>query len=182
MELLKQAGGGDSAGNVAHQLKAGCSHSLSQCEELLNNLSEIDYKAFTAQSSSIGEHVRHMLDRYESFFQGLPSRQLDYDARAREKPIEESLQAAKSALASVQGRLAALTAGHIQNQPLMVSETVHQQGAAVRVPSTAERELMSLVTHSIHHLAIIALLAKAMGYDLDQKVGKAPSTLVFEKA
>ncbi|MDB3909913.1 hypothetical protein N9390_10335 [Gammaproteobacteria bacterium] len=42
--------------------------------------------------------------------------------------------------------------------------------------------MMGLITHSIHHLAVIALQAKAFGYPLNDDFGKAASTLVYERA
>jgi hypothetical protein len=82
----------------------------------------------------------------------------------------------------VQRHIDALTSSEIQDQQLMVSETVHHRGFLVRVASTAERELMGLVSHSIHHLAIIPLLAEALGHSVDQNFGKAPSTFVFKNS
>jgi len=178
MENIKQPPRSES--DTLLKLKSGCCTSVSQCEELLSMLSEKDYQADTEASSSIGGHVRHIVDRFQSFFQGLPIQQIDYDERARDKTIETSLESASFALASVQRRLESLMPHQIQHQNLVVCETVHQQGFTVQVSSTAERELMSLITHSIHHLAIIALLAKALGYKVDQSFGKAPSTVIFE--
>ena len=120
------------------------------------------------------------MDRFQSFFHGLPLNHIDYDDRERDKSIEGSLAGAKVALTSVLQRLNALTSSEVQSLALTVSETVNDQGVTVRVSSTAQRELMGLVTHSIHHLAIIALIAKGLGYTVDQRFGKAPSTLVFE--
>ena len=51
---------------------------------------------------------------------------------------------------------------------------------AVEINSTLERELMGLVAHSIHHLAIIALLAKSFDHQMCSDFGKAPSAIVYE--
>jgi hypothetical protein len=51
----------------------------------------------------------------------------------------------------------------------------------VSITSTVDRELMALITHSIHHLAIIALIVKSYGYEMDDDFGKAPSTIVYER-
>jgi len=39
---------------------------------------------------------------------------------------------------------------------------------------------MGLVAHSIHHLAIIALLAKSFDHQMCSDFGKAPSAIVYE--
>ena len=180
MDKLNQSAVGDVHLDGVLKLKAGCHHSLSQCKELLDRITEEDYNACSDHSSSIGGHFRHILDRFQSFFNGLSARRIDYDARARDKAIEVSLASAKFALTLAQRQLDTLSMAQMLAEPLLVSETVHYQGFTVQVSSTAERELMSLVTHSIHHLAIIALLAKGMGYSVDAGFGKAPSTILFE--
>jgi uncharacterized damage-inducible protein DinB len=180
MENLSKSASNQTDFDTVGLLKSGCQQSLSQCKELLELLSEDDYRAGGEHSSSIGGHVRHILDRFQSFFHGLPLNDIDYDDRERDKSIEGSLAGAKVALTSVLQRLNALTSSEVQSLALTVSETVNDQGVTVRVSSTAQRELMGLVTHSIHHLAIIALIAKGLGYTVDQRFGKAPSTLVFE--
>ena len=80
---------------------------------------------------------------------------------------------------------------------ITVRESVYHQGPSVEIPSTVDRELMGLISHSIHHLAhrahtaismndthlaIIALITKSFGYRLDSDFGKAPSTILYERS
>jgi uncharacterized damage-inducible protein DinB len=180
MENLNQMAPNDSYLDEVRKLRSGCQYRLSQCLELLNSLSESDYQASNNHSSSIGGHVRHILDRFQSFFLGLPKQHIDYDKRGRDKSVENNLESAKFALASAQRQLDGLELNQVGRPQLVITETVHNQGLTAQVASTAERELMSLVTHSTHHLAIIALLARALGRSVDSSLGKAPSTVVFE--
>ncbi len=180
MKNLNQMAPNDSYLDEVRKLKSGCQFSLSQCQELLNCLSESDYQASDSHSSSIGGHVRHILDRFQSFFQGLPKQHIDYDRRGRDKSVENSLESARFALASALSQLDGLELNQVRSSQLIIAETVHQQGLTAQVSSTAERELMSLVTHSTHHLAIIALLARALGRSVAPDIGKAPSTVVYE--
>ena len=41
---------------------------------------------------------------------------------------------------------------------------------------------MGLITHTTHHLAIMGMIARDLGYHLDDDFGKAPSTIVFESS
>jgi hypothetical protein len=41
---------------------------------------------------------------------------------------------------------------------------------------------MGLISHSTHHLAIIGLLAKSLGCQMDSDFGKAASTILYERA
>jgi uncharacterized damage-inducible protein DinB len=141
-------------------LLKGCSHCLQQCEDLVSRLDANDYAQSWEGSSSIGSHIRHILDRFHSFFTGLPCRCVDYDVRNREKAIESSANSARSAIASVSRRIRELDSIKLSGQAILVRETVYHYDAPIEISSTVERELMGLVTHSTHHLAIISMWAR----------------------
>ena len=52
-------------------------------------------------SSSIGAHVRHILDRFHCFFAGVAGASIDYDVRKRDSEIEQNAEATMFALESV---------------------------------------------------------------------------------
>ncbi len=85
------------------------------------------------------------------------------------------------ALESVARRIEQLQSMPFCSELIGVKEFVLPSSPAVEINSTLERELMGLITHSIHHLAIIALLAKSFGHQMDSDFGKAPSTIVYER-
>lgn len=165
--------------DTCSQLILGCSYCIDQCQQLLELISAEDY-VFAAGDSSIGAHVRHVLDRFQCFFIGLNEDTINYDARKRDPEIENNLSAAEFSVSSVARRIQALGEADFQDKIVSVQETVHHQGSSVAISSTMERELMGLIAHSIHHLAIIALIAKAMGYSPGADFGKAPSAIVYE--
>lgn len=159
----------------------GCLHCIQQCDDLVEDLSAANY-ARSLESASIGCHVRHVLDRFQSFFAGLPDLCVDYDARKRDKKIESSAESAGFAIALVSRRIQELDLHKLSGREITVRETVYHQGDPIEIASTVERELMGLITHSIHHLAIISMLAKQYGHPLDPGFGKAPSTIVYERS
>ena len=163
------------------QLVLGCLHCADQCNHLLKLISQDVYVDASHATSSVGAHIRHILDRFQCFFAGLQDGCIDYDARKRDKLIENNLDAASFALASVTRRIRELDLENSQGATITVHESVYHLGPTVSIPSTVERELMGLITHSIHHLAIIALIVKSFGYDMDDDFGKAPSTIVYER-
>ena len=165
----------------AEQLIRGCVYCVDQCEQLLKLISQEVYVATSQGISSVGAHVRHILDRFNCFFAGLQQGCVDYDARKRDKSIENNLDAALFSLALIARRVEKLDLAGDPGESITVRESVHHQGPSVTIASTVERELMGLITHSIHHLAIIALIVKAFGYQLDSDFGKAPSTIVYER-
>ncbi|NKB32261.1 MAG: DinB family protein [Pseudomonadales bacterium] len=170
------------SGQVANQLIAGCRHCITQCEQLLGLLYQESFVSKSEATSSIGAHMRHILDRYHCFFAGLQSGVIDYDERKRDKSIETNLEAASFALTSVSRRIECLDLTEVLGRTAEVRETVHPESPLAEIPSTFDRELMGLISHSTHHLAIIALIAKSLGYEIDDDFGKAPSTIVYERS
>jgi hypothetical protein len=45
------------------------------------------------------------------------------------------------------------------------------------LPSTVSRELQALSSHTIHHLALVAIILRLQGIRLDPDFGMSPSTL-----
>ena len=165
----------------AEQLREGCHFCLDQCEQLLKVLSEEDY-ANSAEMSSIGAHVRHILERFQCFLAGLNEGRIDYDARKRDHSLETNPEAAVFALTTVSRRIEELGLNEHAGQELNIRESVHPQLAPALASSSVEREMVSLISHSIHHLAIIAMLARPLGYQFDSDFGKAPSTIIYEQS
>ena len=52
-------------------------------------------------TSSIGRHVRHVLDHYIAFQSGLESGEVDYDMRSRDSAVEKDSALAQEQIASV---------------------------------------------------------------------------------
>ncbi len=124
--------------------------------------------------------MRHILDRFQCFFAGLTVGCIDYDARKRDKSIESDLESARVAVASIAQQLQELSSA--QTAAIDVAEAVHFGSDRVVLGSSVARELMSLITHTTHHLAIIRLIARDFGHTLDEDLGKASSTLAFESS
>jgi uncharacterized damage-inducible protein DinB len=166
----------------AARLLAGCHYCLGQCQDLLERVSVEDYRAQSGSQSSVGAHLRHVLERFQSVLNGLPEARIDYDKRRRDPALEQNPDSAAFALNSIRRRLQQLQPDHAPAgaAALLVCESVHPGQQAVTVSSSIERELMSLVSHSVHHLALIATLLRPLGYKLDEQFGKAPSTLIHQ--
>ena len=182
MTISKALNQGDKQITDATQLHGGCVRSIEQCAHLLQLISAEAYVDSSRGTSSVGAHIRHILDRFHCFLAGMPAGSIDYDARKRDKSIEKNLDVATFALVSVRRRIETMAALDDLGNAITVRESVHHQGPAVTMPSTVGRELMGLVTHSTHHLAIIALIVKSYGYEMDSDFGKAASTILYESA
>lgn len=163
-------------------LLQGCIHCVNQSSQLLKVVAQDDYTIVSQGNSSIGAHVRHILDRFHCFFAGLQEGSVDYDDRKRDKSIENSVEAASFALATVARQVEKLDLAEFAEKSIRVRESVYHQGPSIAIASTVDRELMGLITHTIHHLAIIAITAKSFGYTMDSDFGKAASTIVYERS
>jgi len=50
--------------------------------------------------------------------------------------------------------------------------------APVEVETTVGRELAFVLSHTVHHNALIAVMAKTLGVPVPERFGYAPSTIV----
>ena len=129
-------------------------------------------------ASPIGAHFRHVLEHYHAFLEGLEEGRVDYDARPRDRRLEEDPDLAVAAAEQVVVRLEEL-AGRPRWRQLFIN-SASEAGAADAhdwTASTVGRELAFLLSHTIHHYALIRLLAYDHGVRLDADFGVAPSTL-----
>lgn len=150
-----------------------------QGRALLTRLDTGQYAARLAvcYHASIGAHLRHIVEHYQAFLAGLDADVIDYEHRPRNRSIEENPAEASAALANVERALAGFETAFPNRAVAVVAETVPGHPTA----STVLRELEFLLSHTIHHYALIATLARLQGLEPDPTFGVAPSTLKFQQ-
>ena len=149
---------------------------LESLAALLRRLGEADYaRPVPPCEAGIGCHVRHVLDHYDALFDGIASGRVDYDQRERD-PATETRRAV--ALERIEALLAALKslAERPGDAPLRVCLDCGE-GGRMPAASTLSRELQFLVSHTVHHDALIAAAAHTLGVEIEPGFGIAPSTL-----
>ncbi|HHN75482.1 MAG TPA: hypothetical protein ENK10_09665 [Acidobacteria bacterium] len=154
---------------------------LQQGRELLAGLSTELYSrcVLTGASGSVGGQFRHCIDYYHCLLRGAASARIDYDRRERNPALEQDPAAAREALADLERRLAEID-GDLACRVVEVKADRFGVGAAARsewVGSTLERELLFLLSHTVHHFALIGLMLRQLGAPVDPTFGVAPSTL-----
>ena len=154
-------------------------------EQGVTLLSRHDDQTFVAgdpssYGSGIGPHFRHVLDHYISFINGLDCGFIDYDARKRNTKQEGSLSLTLNALEKVGSDLAALDVDIARSIKVKVSAST--EGEDVHSSSSVGRELQFLVSHTVHHYALIAIASRMLGIFPDEAFGVAPSTLKYLKS
>jgi hypothetical protein len=153
---------------------------LRQAVEVLSRMDDDTYAHGGAASgvSPVGVHFRHVFDHYRAFLTGLATDEIDYDARLRQVPLEtDRAQAIATALgfATDLGRLPV----ELADRPVRVTlrSVARNDGAPDWSRSSLKRELQFLVSHSVHHYALIKELLRRSGFDAGDEFGVAPSTI-----
>jgi hypothetical protein len=126
--------------------------------------------------STIGGHFRHNIDHYEQFLDGVPKRKINYDDRSRRIEVETESAVARDAMQQLMDKLSALEFHGQSEAPL---EVLMDGGSDARwTLSSVSRELQFLISHTIHHYAMIVTIAHTQGFtDFSTDFGVAPSTL-----
>ena len=129
----------------------------------------------------VGVHFRHVIDYYRSFLRGVESGRIDYDDRRRDSRLETGVTAAWQAMSEVADRLDRLAMGGERPVDVQVDAAAHG-GGAVWSRSSVARELHFLLSHTVHHYALIAMTLRSAGVELEEELGVAPSTLAFQRS
>ena len=151
-------------------------------------MSQLNPEAYTRKhascyDSSIGGHVRHNLDHFFCFRDGCKAGQVDYDARERDEFLETNPDYAASKMEELILFFESLAEMDL-DQPLKVKmdSGANHEETGDWSESSIRRELQFLISHTIHHYALIATLCAGDGLELPKDFGIAPSTLRYRKS
>lgn len=127
--------------------------------------------------ATIGAHFRHVLDHYLAFFAGLEGGIVAYELRDRDPRVEHDRGFASELGAGVLRSLEALDA----DRPLRLA---CRTGALAETDdglsaTSLRRELQFLLSHTVHHYALIAAELRVRGHAVPPGFGVAPSTLGY---
>lgn len=155
---------------------------LRQALRLLDGLTDVAYsttpRGFGPHRA--GAHLRHILEFYQCFLEGLDLSHIDYDARRRDEAIENSREAAGAAIRSI---IRALETSHeLRGERIIWVRMEDAEANGIReefMESSISRELQVLSSHTVHHFALIAMTLRMHGVEVDADFGMAPSTLRF---
>jgi len=128
----------------------------------------------------VGAHLRHVLEFYQLFLEGIDSSHIDYDARRRDEGVEKSRHAAAAAIRSIIRRLE--TCPDLRGERIIWVRMEDAEANGVNecfMESSVSRELQVLSSHTVHHFALIAMTLRMHGMEMDADFGMAPSTLRY---
>ena len=154
-----------------------------QVQNLLDLMNNKNYSQplQTFNGSSVGQHIRHIVDFYLCLINGVNDVDINYDKRERNQNIEKDCLTAKNMMAIVANKVQEVD---IEKTVTVCSSYVADENVALKsVPSSIGRELMYAYDHAIHHLAMIKIGIQIHfpEIQIDKDLGVAPSTLKYRQ-
>jgi len=143
---------------------------------LLHSLTNEQYscKSTPPYHSSIGNHIRHVLDVFSCVFNGLDAGIIDLTERKRDKQAEENTTAGIVYFEDIKSKLKNLNKEDLENEVLVIDDLGLGKE---KVKYTLASILMQAQSHAIHHYASIGYLLYAQGIELyDNDFGYNPTT------
>lgn len=148
---------------------------LQKSQALLDNLSneQLCDASVSPYYSSIGCHIRHILDFYDCIFNVDNENKVDLTARSRNKAVECDCGCAQDYLNQIIGRLSA-TKFNIDETVLVTDDLGLGK---TEIPYTFGSLLAQANSHTIHHYAIINYIFDSLGIEInDSEFGYNPTT------
>jgi len=150
---------------------------LDQASSLLHDLDDALYAASDHGHAGVGPHLRHCLDFYRCFLRDLAAGRIDYDRRERDQRVETERAAALALIDRVAAELAEVGPADRVLQVRVDCAPGEERAGSAWCGSSVGRELRFLVSHTVHHFALIAGVLRGHGIEPGPEFGVAPSTL-----
>jgi len=149
-------------------------HFLEQGALVLKKMDDRVYKCHESpfEQGGIGRHIRHVLDHFSLFCDGVNEGVIDYDDRERDSVVEQSRLRALELFEALKKTMGAWMA---KSPNLEAGLKVRHNGTWCL--SSVGRELQHLINHTVHHYAFVALILRVQGVGVEDDFGVAPSTL-----
>jgi len=144
--------------------------------QLLNCISNDEYcdKTIAPYYSSIGGHMRHILDVFDCVFDGLETEEINLINRKRNQLVENYT---KSGIIYFEDIIEKLHKLKTEDFETMINVTDDLGLGAVTIKTTLIGMLMQAHSHAIHHFAIVAHIISQLGIQLpDDDFGFNPTT------
>ena len=156
---------------------------IDQAAKLIHSITDSQFadNAPSNLGSSIGAHLRHCIDHYDNFLAGVPSGSIDYDARERHRDIETDRSVAVAKLNQITTGLKAISELEDKSVRVKMDCGNNESEDAWWTDSSVRRELQFLISHTVHHYAIIKMVLIASGCEVHEEFGIAPSTLRYHQ-
>ena len=158
---------------------------LHQLSSLLHQLSDDDFtsKLEILSQSSIGMHMRHIIEFYQCLLAATETGILNYDSRKRNKLLETNREFCQETIEKIM-----LQAEDLKPQQLLQLQCDYalttKEKDSVAIKTSVLRELQYNLEHSVHHMAIIRIGINTVNNPIEiaSDFGVAASTIRNKKA
>jgi hypothetical protein len=152
---------------------------VSQSIDLLDGMSLTEYQTKLPPHfpSSIGSHMRHIVDHFMAIIDGHSKGHVDYNVRHRYNQIEQFPYAAIEAFESINRWLSNLQDDCLDHSLSVTTEVDVMRSHSTTCISTLERELVFASSHAIHHYALIRIICSMQNTNVPDFFGYAPATI-----
>lgn len=155
-------------------LSNSCSDQLQELSELLLQLPPLEYRLISPvfRTSSIGQHVRHILELFECLVSQYESGEINYDLRKRDLSLESDPVFAMKKIRILQHQII------LPDKDLILFQDQNPETEGIR--TTYFRELLYNLEHCVHHQALIRLACLAIpNVSIPENFGVAKSTIHY---
>jgi len=156
---------------------------LEQGISLLSSITDNEYSYNNGKyfKSGIGRHFRHIVEHYISLIDGYTEK-INYDLRERDLKLETNRKAVINVLRNIIDSIQTF-----ELNPELINKKIEVKsnegigdGDSPWSVSSIRRELQFLISHTVHHYALIGLILRTMDVTVPEDFGVAPSTLKYE--
>jgi len=149
-----------------------------QLKSLISSIDETDFikPLNILNNSTIGQHIRHIIEFYVEFDSGYSTGIVSYDNRQRNLDFETNQALVLSKIDSI---FSDFSIYDIDKSIIVKSNHGTDDSDFSESKSSVRRELVYALDHTVHHLAIIkiAMQVEFKHIPLEQNMGVAPSTI-----
>ncbi|SMD45396.1 hypothetical protein SAMN00777080_4046 [Aquiflexum balticum DSM 16537] len=164
-------------------MKNYCIQNLLQIKELICNMKVEDFskKLEILSGSSIGQHLRHILELYQCLLDGAFENEVNYDNRKRNLRLETDPEFALTTIEEISEKIFNLDGDKYLN--MLGAFSAHSE-KKIAIKTSIYRELAYNLEHSIHHQALIKIGLSALGLSnlVDIDFGVAPATIKYKNS
>jgi len=155
---------------------------LEQVRTLVSSLSEDQFisELKVLNGSTIGQHVRHMVEFYIELYKGCKTGIVSYDDRVRDLKLESDQKFVLSNLDEISYLCGEYD---LERSLIVVSNHGNISDSVMESRTSFMRELVYAADHTVHHLAIVKIAMKIEFPSLviPENVGVAPSTIRYRE-
>lgn len=161
-------------------IKETITTNLKQLETILLQISDAQFtrKLSVLNYSTIGMHIRHIIEFYHCLMEAEVTKIVDYDARKRSIELETQTQKSITAIHDILN----FVQRNEQDFPIMLKANyaLNKEEKPITLKTTLYRELLYNIEHTVHHMAIIKIGIKELKdshISIDENFGVAVSTI-----